>query len=451
MAKRTHPWDDNWEELRPLGKGGQGRTVLVRRRDAMDDQIRVLKVLSRQDDLERRSRMYREIAALETIDHPQVPKLFDSNGAAFRDISVPLYMIMGYVDGASLDQYVAERGRLSLEQASKLALSLLEAVAACHRAGLVHRDIKPDNIVMSASGDAHLVDWGLSFNSQDAGSLETGSKELGNRFLHLPELQEGDQKRENVSDLTQVVGIFFFTLTAIVPRLLSDGQGRKPHQREEAAAVWSSLESHQRLRLLRLFDQGFDTRLERRFGTADALVAAINGLRAVEQHPSTDDTRLLLNIKNRLTGSHDYADSLDLASAFEFVHTALGEVFHDLARYDLEDLVAHFPWGNSVDLHAAPPRQESAWGLQRKLDKSTLVQVRFNAVVSGNEIVLSGIAYDERVHRELEDTREDICRIALDTLPASINERQQVIRRAILQPCRSYMIRLTEKYGNVPT
>jgi serine/threonine protein kinase len=448
MAKSAKPWISNWEELEPIGKGGQGRTLLVRRRDGTPSDLRVLKVLNRQDDLERRARMHREVAALETIDHPCVPKLIDSNAGSFRDTSIPLYMVMERVDGPTLEKLVDEHGPLPVRDAAVLTLNLLDAVGACHHAGLVHRDIKPDNVIVAQSGSAHLVDWGLSYNVDSPGSLETGSKEIGNRFLHLPELQEGDQKRLQVSDLTQTVGILFYAITGRIPRVLTDAQGRRPHQRGEVAEAILSLESQQRNRLLRIFDQGFDTVIERRFGSASSLAGAIAQLaNEPEEEPAFDETRMLVDIKNRLTGSHDYADSVDLATTFGIVHDALAEVFHDLARYALDELVVHFPWGHFVDLYGTPPKFESAWGLQGKIDGRTLIKFKFEGVVVGSEIVLSGVVHHGE-HGLLTDTQEDICRMSLGDMPNTEALRRPAIRQTVHQPARKFGIRHLRARGD---
>lgn len=449
MPKHQKPWLDRWEELEPLGKGGQGRTLLVARRGGTEADRRVLKVLNRQEDPERRARMHREVAALETIDHPAVPKLVESNASAFRDLSVPLYMVMSFVEGPHLEDFVRTRGALDVDGALHLALRLLDAIEACHRSGLVHRDIKPDNIIVDPKGLPHLVDWGLSFSSTDAGSFETGSKEIGNRFLHLPELQEGDQKRLEVSDLTQAIGILLYAVTAQIPRLLTDSRGRRPHQREAAAAVLSSLQPRKREKLLRVFDQGFDTFTERRFANASSLIAALKEvLDAGERHAAQDLASIIADIKTRITGSHDYANSVGLASAMSFLHEALGEVLHDIAAYDLEHLAVHFPWGRAIDLHSSPQRLESAWGVQLKLDGRTLIQFRFEGTVVGSEIVLSGVVYDHRRNLNLVESAQDICRISLDGLPTSEDDQQRAVRQAVLPAAKDYCLRHLHERGD---
>lgn len=452
MSKQNKPWASEWEELQQLGQGGQGRTMLVRRRGGAESDRYVLKVLNRQGDPERRARMHREAAALETIDHPSIPKLVESNTNAFRDPSVPLYMVMELIEGFHLEHIILQHGKLEFDRAVELILGLLEALESCHRANLVHRDIKPDNIVVDATGAPHLVDWGLSFSSDHHDSLETGSKEIGNRFLHLPELQEGDQKRLQASDLTQTVGILFYILTGQVPRVLTDSRGRKPHQREAIAEVISTLKPRQRSKLLRIFDQGFDTLVERRFSSATSLHAALKEVLAVtEDQARLDQARIIADIKGWLTGSHDYSSSAGLASAFKLVHNAFGEVAHDIANHDLEDLAVHFPWGHAIDLYAAPQRLESAWGIQLRIDGRTLIKFQFEGVVVGSEIVLSGVVYDHRRHTQLAETAEDLCRISLDDLLASDDGRERAISQTVRPAAKDYCLRHLHERGDYPS
>ncbi|NEP08561.1 MAG: hypothetical protein F6K25_06090 [Okeania sp. SIO2G4] len=78
--KKNQPWDENWEIIKRIGSGGQGQTFSVKRRkDVFPSNQYVLKKLNNQKDNERRGRMYREVAALKTLNHSGIPKIFDSN------------------------------------------------------------------------------------------------------------------------------------------------------------------------------------------------------------------------------------------------------------------------------------------------------------------------------------------------------------------------------------
>ncbi len=99
MAKFSKPWTVEWLEIENLGAGGQGSAKLVRRASASESPPYALKVLTRQNDPERRGRMYREVAALRTLNHDGIPKLIETNADLFADQSVGLYLVSEYIPG----------------------------------------------------------------------------------------------------------------------------------------------------------------------------------------------------------------------------------------------------------------------------------------------------------------------------------------------------------------
>jgi serine/threonine protein kinase len=110
-----------------------------------------------------------------------------------RNTTVPLYIVTEWIDGQTLQKHVDER-RPSLDEAVGITLSLVDIIDRCHRFGLIHRDIKPDNVMLLQSPDGYtvkLIDFGLSGTSaEEAESREIRTdpgEELGNRFLRLPE------------------------------------------------------------------------------------------------------------------------------------------------------------------------------------------------------------------------------------------------------------------------
>src|SRR5208282_5058030 len=83
-----------------------------------------------------------------------VKDFFQQNGTA--------YMVMGYVDGETLDAYLRRRERLPFGESVKILLQMMDGLAAAHRQGLLHRDVSPDNIMISRDGQVKLVDFGAA-------------------------------------------------------------------------------------------------------------------------------------------------------------------------------------------------------------------------------------------------------------------------------------------------
>jgi eukaryotic-like serine/threonine-protein kinase len=259
------PWDENWQKVRQLPGGGQGDTWVVKRLGDTNEEY-VLKVLRKQVDGERRQRMHREVRALRLLQHPAIPRVIESNTDEYADTEIPLYFVADYVEGQTLKERVNE-GRLRPDDAVRLVIELADILIYCHQKGLIHRDIKPDNILLRAGNikEPVLIDFGQSFNKEDTdGSpLTPDGQQLGNRFLLLPELQIDDSnKRHFESDISQVCGALFYALTGTMPVHLVDHEDLKPHQRTSAKLILDQIPSPS---LYPLFDKGFERALAKRF------------------------------------------------------------------------------------------------------------------------------------------------------------------------------------------
>jgi serine/threonine protein kinase len=273
----TKPWENNWQIVRELGGGGHGATFVVRRRDGSDDNEYVLKVLRRQEDPERRQRMHREVNALRRLQHTAVPKFIESNTEQYADLDVSLYFVAEYVKGPTLEARV-DQSPLKPAEALRLTIQLCDILVECHKDGVLHRDIKPDNVVLRAVNavDPILIDFGQSFNKEETDDprLTPAGQQLGNRFLHLPELQSADSPKRNIeSEISQVCGLLFYTITGRTPGPLSDEEDLKPHQRASAKQIVDDIGSAS---LIGLFDKGFERVFMKRFRSFDAFKGRVH-------------------------------------------------------------------------------------------------------------------------------------------------------------------------------
>jgi len=264
-------WKERWMTVSDEGNGGQSETKRVRSKTE-DSPERFLKILLHQNDPLRRNRMFREVACYRTLNHPSIPKLIETNVDRYEDLQYKLYLVTELIEGATLEPIIEDKGPLPADVGIPLVIRLLEVVDYCHNNDTVHRDIKPDNILLK-HGDPtalFLVDFGLSFNKNDPPQAGTPSNdELGNRFCRLPELASSSRaKRDPRSDVTFCAGILLYVLTSCIPAVLMDEQGEMPHQRGAMKSALSSLSADLRSSLLLLFDRAFQQSLSNRWQTA---------------------------------------------------------------------------------------------------------------------------------------------------------------------------------------
>jgi serine/threonine-protein kinase len=254
--------------------GGQATSKVGRRRDGTVERG-FIKILTKQDETERRQRFYREAAALESLDIEGIPRLIETNARHYEDPAFKLYAVSTYVSGKTMRELTA--GSYTPEQAIRWTIALSELLRACREAGIRHRDVKPENCILGDDGKLYLVDFGLSSNVNEPDGFDTPEgQEIGNRFLRVPEFRpESVNRDDSRTDVTLAVGVLFFLLTRTNPRVLLDEQGRYPHQRDDVAALLQGLAIPRPERLMRIFDQGFQHDLDRRFQSAENLSEAL--------------------------------------------------------------------------------------------------------------------------------------------------------------------------------
>ncbi len=139
-----------------LGKGGMG--VVYRARDTRLGRLVALKMITPGlvANPERRSRLLLEARSAAAVSHPAIAQVYDID-----EVDGNLFIAMEYVDGRTVSRLIAD-GELDLMGAVEIALQVAEGLAKAHDAGILHRDIKSDNIMVTRDGHAKLLDFGLA-------------------------------------------------------------------------------------------------------------------------------------------------------------------------------------------------------------------------------------------------------------------------------------------------
>jgi serine/threonine protein kinase len=197
-----------FRRVRQLGRGGFGQVWL-----AMDTSLgRMVAVkIAHAMDGEAAQRMYREARALAALHHPNCVRVYDLVNDAQG-----LAIVMEYIEGDSLADMVHSRSGLDDTAAGRLWLTVAGALAAAHGAGVLHRDVKPANVIVDAAGLAHLIDFGIARSRGDSALTATGMM-MGTPDFLAPEVARGGPATP-ASDSWQLAATVSFALTGQPPR-----------------------------------------------------------------------------------------------------------------------------------------------------------------------------------------------------------------------------------------
>ncbi|GAA5117027.1 serine/threonine-protein kinase [Pseudonocardia adelaidensis] len=202
--------------VRRLGAGGFGRVWLAH--DARLGQQVALKA-AHAPDPETEERIRREARALVAVRHPNCVRIHDLLPAAsdpgLRELD-GLVIVMEYVEGASLGDLVRTRGPLDDVTAARVWIGLAGALDAAHTRGVMHRDVKPGNVVVDQAGLAHLIDFGIARKTGDSTMTMAGFV-LGTPDFLAPEVACGERATP-ASDSWQLAATISYALTGHPPR-----------------------------------------------------------------------------------------------------------------------------------------------------------------------------------------------------------------------------------------
>jgi serine/threonine protein kinase len=202
---------DRYTVERELARGGAGRVFFARTLDGQPVALKVLHpelVVTATAD-----RFLREIKTLSRLEHPHVAKLLDYGE---RDWLV--YLAMAYIEGPTLKEHITRVGRATIDDAVRVGRDVLDALAYAHAHNVVHRDVKPDNIVLSAEG-AMLLDFGIARAIEAAGDekLTRSGFTVGTSSYMSPEQVVAVRDLDHRSDIYSLGCVLFEALAGRPP------------------------------------------------------------------------------------------------------------------------------------------------------------------------------------------------------------------------------------------
>jgi len=201
---------DRYEILQLLGRGGMG--AVYKARDTELDRVVALKLirpeLARNPEILRRFKQ--ELILARQVTHKNVIRIFDlgqSGGIKF--------ITMDFVEGQDLRVLLLERGKFPPEQAARVMLQICHALEAAHSEGVIHRDLKPQNIMVAPDGRVYVMDFGIARSAHLPGMTQTGAL-IGTPEYMSPEQARGEKLTAR-SDLFSLGVIFYELLTGKSP------------------------------------------------------------------------------------------------------------------------------------------------------------------------------------------------------------------------------------------
>jgi len=197
-----------------IGAGGMGR--VYKARHELLGKVVALKVLSTRfaSDLEYVQRFFREAKLAASLHHPNLVEVYD-----FGEFEYGHYLTMEFVEGMNLGRMISIQGKLDEKQLLSIARQALAALAHAHAAGVIHRDIKPDNFLLQQDGSLKLTDLGLAkgVSADGDASLTMSGMVLGTPFYMPPEQVKGEKIIDGRADLYSLGATLFHCATGRVP------------------------------------------------------------------------------------------------------------------------------------------------------------------------------------------------------------------------------------------
>src|ERR1700754_4925375 len=258
-----------------IGAGGMS-TVYRATNETLERQV-AIKLMNREiaSDSDQLERFRREARAVAQLSHPHIVGVIDAGEDAGRP-----YIVFEYVEGETLKERIRRLGELPIAEAVAYAIEIARALGVAHERGIVHRDVKPQNVLVDEEGSAKVTDFGIARTLDEDGLTQDG-RVLGTTDYVSPEQALGHPV-SGQSDLYSLGVVLFEMLTGTVPfrgenqvavamkhvrEQLPDVQLRRPEVSSALAAV---------------LDRATAKETERRYATDAELIADLEQVLAYE-------------------------------------------------------------------------------------------------------------------------------------------------------------------------
>ncbi len=260
---------ERYELEEVVGQGGM--STVYKAHDSLLERNVALKVLHQQynEDEDFVERFKREARSVAQLQHPNIVTVIDRGEEAGRQ-----YIVFEFIDGENLKELVVRKGRLDLRDALEIALEVARGLAFAHDHGLVHRDVKPQNVLLNGDGRAKVTDFGIARSLDvDHGMTQTGTI-LGTSNYIAPEQASG-QPVDAHTDVYSLGIVLYEMLTGELPFPGESFVAVAMKHIQEPAPNVLDVRGDVPLRVAEMIDRALEKDPEHRFPTMDAFAAEI--------------------------------------------------------------------------------------------------------------------------------------------------------------------------------
>jgi serine/threonine-protein kinase len=371
-------------------------------RDALLERHVALKILHEQysNDEDFVERFKREARSVAQLQHPNIVTVIDRGEEDGRQ-----FIVFEYIEGENLKEHVVRKGRLDVSEALEIADEVARGLAFAHGQGLIHRDVKPQNVLLNGDGRAKVTDFGIARTLDVDGMTQTGTI-LGTSNYIAPEQASG-QPVDAHSDVYALGAVLYELLAGEVPFPGESFVAVAMKHMHEPAPNLLDVRRDVPLRVAAAVDRALEKDPEQRFPTMDAFAAELEAcLAELDQEPDGDKTMVIPSARraaHRRKQVSRWPIVIGLLAALAIAAIVIGLLAAGGTnnggapaadkRVEVSGVTSYDPFGDNKEEHSAAAfnitdgNPTTYWSTERYNDAPSLGKPGVGVVIDGSTLV----------------------------------------------------------------